>query len=69
MLFFVFSDDSDLISDLYEVFTPDLFVQLVGWRLDGLQGRTADKVDDYQNVNEFPKRGLLSHNRILHGCE
>ena len=55
MLFLVFSDDLDLVTDLYEVFMPDLFVQLVGWRFNGLQGCAADEVDDYQYANEFPK--------------
>jgi hypothetical protein len=65
MLFLVFSDDPDLVTDLYEVFTPDLFVQLVGWCFDGLQGRAADKVYDYQNADEFEKRGVACPNSLL----
>jgi hypothetical protein len=49
----VFSDDPNLVTDLYEVVTPDLFVQLVGGCFDGLQGRATDEVYDYQNTDEF----------------
>jgi hypothetical protein len=66
MLFLVFSDDPDLVTDLYDIFMPDLFVQLVGWCFDGLQGCAADEADDYQNANDLQKPGVLGHNSLLY---
>jgi hypothetical protein len=48
---------------------PEPFVQLVGQRFYGLQGRAADEVNDYQYATDIPKHGVLCQDRILHGCE
>jgi len=69
MLLLVFSNDSDLVTELYDAFMPDLFVQFVGRRFNCLQRRAAYEVNDCQEANDFPKPGAQCHNRIIHRYE